>query len=177
MRLEALLLLLFLSSGPVAQGSLQIYGGNHSHSLELSYLDSPWPLSMASFLARSYTTGIEPVHLGNSLFPSDRNRTESLNRSDYYHPISPLWDQFAIYLPLFSLHEWFTKYNESIVPSDKDFLKDAWSPASDGVTTPTVRQFVVQDSYREGVEAHDDPDRMELGHFMESDEPPGRPLL
>jgi hypothetical protein len=40
-----------------------------------------------------------------------------------------------------------------------------------------MKQFVENDVFQAGVEPHNDPDRMELNHFLESDEPPGSPLL
>jgi len=33
------------------------------------------------------------------------------------------------------------------------------------------------DSYHEGVEPHNDPDRLGINHFLDDDEPPDRPLL
>jgi hypothetical protein len=84
-----------------------------------------------------------------------------INQS-YYHPILPLWDQFTFYLPF---------------PAVKDFRREDWKPATADYDTPAVRQFMQEDGYREGVEQHNDPDRMGLNHFLDDDEPPGRPLL
>jgi hypothetical protein len=95
----------------------------------------------------------------------------------YYHPIQPLWDQFTFYLPFLSMQDWFSGSNISSVPSGKNFLKENWKPAASDHVTPTIRQFMQEDGYREGVEQHNDPDRMELNHFLDDDEPPSRPLL
>ena len=35
--------------------------------------------------------------------------------------------------------------------------------------TLCVRQFALQDEYHEGVEAHDDPTRMGMSHFLDDD--------
>ncbi len=40
-----------------------------------------------------------------------------------------------------------------------------------------LRQFMQADSYHEGVEPHNDPDRLGINQFLDDDEPPGRPLL
>ena len=149
MKIVALILLLLISSGSFAQ----------------EYI--------ASFPAQNNTTGLKPIHLGSA----NNSTTESLNSSDYYHITYPIWDQFANYLPLASIHEWFSKYSINPPAAVPNFLRDDWKPSHESMATPTIKQFAKEDRYREGVEPHDDPDRMELNHFLDSDEPPGRPLL
>lgn len=148
MKIVALILLLFIS-GSFAQESI------------------------ASFPAQNSTAGLKPVYLGSA----NNSTTESLNSSDYYHIPYPVWDQFANYLPLASIHEWFSKYSINSPAAVPNFLRDDWKPSHESMATPTIKQFAKEDRYQEGVEPHNDPDRMELNHFLDSDEPPGRPLL
>ena len=159
---------------------MQLYGGLDSRVQGLSYPEDIGQTSIASFLAQNNSTGMTPLYLGTSVFRPDKNGTTSLNRSnysDYYHPIMPIWDQFAFYWPLACMQEWFIMGSDDYVPSGRYFLKDDWKSNGNDMATPTMRQFMKQDSYWGGVEAHDDPDRMELNHFLDDDEPPGRPLL
>jgi len=75
------------------------------------------------------------------------------------------------------MQDWLFGSYDSPVPSVKNFLKEDWKSAASDYDTPAMRQFMQEDSYHEGVEPHNDPDRMELNHFLDDDEPPGRPLL
>jgi hypothetical protein len=175
--LVALILLLFISSGSFAQGSMHPYTGSDSYGQELSYPDDLGSFSISSFPAQNSTTGLKPVYLGAAAFQPNNSSIKPLNSSDYYHIIYPIWNQFAYYLPLTSIHEWFSRYSKNSPPEVPNFLRDDWRPTSEGMATPTIKQFTKEDRYREGVEPHDDPDRMELNRFLDSDEPPGRPLL
>jgi hypothetical protein len=147
--LISLLFILFAGSG---EGAMYLYGGSDAYGQGLSYPGYSSPLSIASFVAGNNTTG-------------------------YYHPIQPLWDQFTFYLPFLSMQDWFSGSNISYVPAVKDFLKEDWKPTDPNYDTSTIRQFMQEDGYREGVEQHNDPDRLELNHFLDDDDPPGRPLL
>jgi hypothetical protein len=147
--LISLLFILFAGSG---EGTMYLYGGSDAYGQGLSYPGYAAPLSFVSFAAANNTTG-------------------------YYHPIQPLWDQFTFYLPFLSMQDWFSGSYDSSVPSGRNFLKEDWKPAASDHVTPTMRQFMQEDGYREGVEQHNDPDRMELNHFLDDDEPPSRPLL
>ncbi|HPS92490.1 MAG TPA: hypothetical protein PKV33_10050, partial [Methanothrix sp.] len=62
-------------------------------------------------------------------------------------------------------------------PSMRNFLKEDWSSAGADYETSTVRKFMQSDIFDEGVEPHNDPTRLGMNHFLDSDEPPGRPLL
>jgi hypothetical protein len=148
----SLIALLFILSAGSGEGTMYLYGGSDAYGQGLSYPDYSSPLSLASFVTGNNTTG-------------------------YYHPIQPLWDQFTFYLPFLSTQDWFSGNYDSYVPAVKDFLKEDWKPAASDHVTPTMRQFMQEDGYREGVEQHNDPDRMGLNHFLDDDEPPGRPLL
>jgi len=171
--LISLLFILFAGSG---EGTMYLYGGSDSYGQGLSYPGYAAPLSFASFATANNTTAVSPVLLRATVFRPEF-RFINQNGSGYYHPIQPLWDQFTFYLPFLSMQDWFSGSNISYVPSGKDFLKENWKPAASDHVTPTIRQFMQEDGYREGVEQHNDPDRMELNHFLDDDEPPGRPLL
>ena len=177
MKIEALILLLFISSGSVAQGAMHPYSGSDSYGQGLSYPENLGSFSIASFLVQNNTTGLEPVYLGTAVSLPNNTSIKYLNSSDYYHITQPFWDQFGNYLPLTSMHEWFSKDSNSSLTSGTNFLRDDWKPSPEYMATPTIKQFAKQDSYQEGVEPHNDPDRMGLNHFLDSDEPPGRPLL
>ena len=176
MKLAALILFLLVSSGQVAQGSMQLYSGSDSYGQGLSYPDNTGQFSIASFLAMNNTNGTIPVYLGTAVFLPNESLTKTLNRTDYYQIIQPLWDQFDFYLPLPSMHEWFSN-SDNPLPALKNFPREDWKTGSEDVATSTMKQFVENDVFQPGVEPHNDPDRMELNNFLESDEPPGMPLL
>ena len=175
MKLAALILFLLVSSGQVAQGSMQLYSGSNSYGQGLGYPDNSGLFSIASFLAMNNTNGTIPVYLGTAVFLPNESLTKSLNRTDYYQIIQPLWDQFDFYLPLTSMYQWSS--NSNLHPALKNFPRENWKAGSEDVATPTMKQFVEKDVFEPGVEPHNDPDRMELNNFLESDEPPGMPLL
>jgi hypothetical protein len=154
----ALISLLFMLSVCSAQTPMNPFSGGDAYGPGLSYPVYSSPFSPASFVAGNNTTAISPVFLGAAVFPPE---FRSINQS-YYHPILPMWDQFTFYLPF---------------PSVTDFLQEDWKPAAQDYNTPAIRQFMQEDRYREGVEPHNDPDRMGLNRFLDDDEPPERPLL
>jgi hypothetical protein len=163
----ALISLLFMLSACSTEGTMYLYSGSDAYSQELSYPGYIIPFSFATLAAGNNTTPISPVFLGAT----------NQSRSGYYHPILPLWHQFAFYLPFPSIQDWFSGSYGGHTPAAKNFLRDDWKPAAQDYDTPAIRQFMQQDSYREGVEPHNDPDRMGISHFLDDDEPPGRPLL
>jgi hypothetical protein len=177
MKIAALILFLFVSSGSFAQGSTQPSSGSDSYGQGLSYPDNSGPFYIASFLALNNTNGTSPFYLGTNVFRPNESLIKSLNRTDYYQIIRPLWDQFDFYLPIPSIYEWFSKDNDNPPPAARKITGDDWKPGSEDVATPTMKQFVEKDVFEAGVEPHNDPDRMELNNFLESDEPPGSPLL
>jgi len=156
--LISLLFILFACSGA---GTMYLFSGSDAYGLGLSYPGYSSPLSLASFVASNNTTAISPVFLSSTVFRPEF-RFINQNRSGYYHPILPLWSQFTFYLPFSSM---------------QNFLREDWKPGAPDYDTPAVRQFMQEDGYKEGVEAHNDPDRIGLNHFLDDDEPPGRPLL
>ena len=172
----SLIALLFILSAGSGEGTMYLYGGSDAYGQGLSYPGYSSPLSLTSFVAGNNTTAISPVFLITTVFRPEF-RFINQNRSGYYHPIQPLWGQFTFYLPFLSMQDWFSGSYDSYVPAVKDFLKDGWKSAAPDYDTPAVRQFMQQDSYLEGVEPHNDPDRMGINHFLDDDEPPGRPLL
>ncbi len=172
----SLIALLFILSAGSGEGTMYLYGGSDAYGQGLSYPGYAAPLSLTSFVAGNNTTAISPVFLIATVFRPEF-RFINQNGSGYYHPIQPLWDQFTFYLPFLSMQDWFSGSYDRYVPSGKDFLKENWKPAASDHVTPTIRQFMQEDGYREGVEQHNDPDRMELNHFLDDDEPPSRPLL
>jgi hypothetical protein len=172
----SLIALLFILSAGSGEGTMYLYGGSDAYGQGLSYPDYSSPLSLASFVTGNNTTAISPVFLIATVFRPEF-RFINQNGSGYYHPIQPLWDQFTFYLPFLSTQDWFSGNYDSYVPAVKNFLKEDWKPAASDHVTPTMRQFMQEDGYREGVEQHNDPDRMGLNHFLDDDEPPGRPLL
>jgi len=176
MKLAALILFLLISSGQVAQGSMQLYSGSDSYGQGLGYPDNSGLFSIASFLAMNNTNGTIPVYLGTSVFLPNESLTKTLNRTDYYQIIQPLWDQFDFYLPLTSIYQ-LSNNSDNPHPALTNFTEEDWKAGSEDVATPTMKQFVENDVFEPGVEPHNDPDRMELNNFLESDEPPGRPLL
>ena len=84
MKIAALILFLFISSGSVAQGSMQPHSGSDSYGQGLSYPDNSGMFSIASFLAMNNTNGTSPVYLGTNVFRPNESLIKSLNRTDYY---------------------------------------------------------------------------------------------
>lgn len=160
MKYWALIPLLFILSAFSAEGTRNPFSGSDAYSQELSYPVYSNPFSPASLVAGNNTSALSSVFLSSVFLPEFRFINP--NSTGYYHPILPMWDQFTFYLPFSSV---------------KDFLREDWKPAAQEYNTPAVRQFVQKDSYREGVEPHNDPDRMGLNQFLDDDEPPRRPLL
>jgi hypothetical protein len=180
MKYWALISLLFILFAGSGEGTMHLYSGSDAYGQGMSYPDYSSPLSLTSFVAGNNTTVISPVFLRATVFRPEFRLMNYQNRSAYYHPILPLWDQFTFYLPFLSMQDWFSGSYDSYdryVPAVKDFLREDWKSSDPDYDTPAVRQFMQEDGYREGVEQHNDPDRMGLNHFLDDDEPPGRPLL
>jgi len=158
MKYWARIFLLFTLLAGSGEGTMYLYGGSDAYGQGLSYPGYSSPLSFATFVAGNNTTAISPVLLRATIFRPEFSLIKYSNRTSYYHPIQPLWDQFTFYLPFLSTQDWF-------------------SGSYDSYDTQAIRQFMKEDGYREGIEPHDDLDRMGLNRFLEDDEPPGRPLL
>lgn len=161
MKYWALIPLLFILSACSAEGIRNPFSGSDAHSQELSYPGYSNPFSPASLVAGNNTRALSPAFLTSTVFQPEF-RFINPNSTGYYHPILPMWDQFTFYLPFSSV---------------TDFLREDWKPVAQDSNTPAIRQFIQKDSYQEGVEPHNDPDRMELNHFLDDDEPPRRPLM
>ncbi len=174
--LISLISLSFMLSACSSEGTMYLYSGIDAYGQGLSYPGYGSPLSLHSFVAGNNTTAVSPVFLIATVFPPEF-RFINHSSSGYYHPILPLWDQFSFYLAFPSMQDWFSGSYDGHVPSVTNFLKEDRKPAAKDYDTQTVRQFMQQDSYQEGVEPHNDPDRMGISHFLDDDEPPGRPLL
>ncbi|MFZ3147836.1 MAG: hypothetical protein WA137_02215 [Methanothrix sp.] len=177
MKYWAMISLIFMLSACSSEGTMYLYGGSDAYGQGLSYPGYSNPLFFASFAAGNNTTAVSSVLLRATIFRPELELAKYQNRSGYYHPIQPLWDQLSFYLPFLSMQDWLFGSYDSPVPSVKNFLKEDWKPADSDYGAPAIRQFMQEDSYREGVEPHNDPDRMGLNHFLDDDEPPGRPLL
>jgi len=173
----ALISLLFILLAGSGEGTMYLYGGIDAYGQALSYPGYAAPLSLISFVAGNNTTVVSPALLRATIFRPEFRLIKYQNRSSYYHPIQPLWDQFTFYLPFLSRQDWFSGSHDDYVPAVKDFLKEDWKPTDADYDTPAIRQFMQADSYHEGVEPHNDPDRLGINHFLDDDEPPGRPLL
>lgn len=177
--LMSLLILLFAAEG---DATVYLYSGNDSYGQGLSYPGYATPLSFYSFASGNNTTPVSPVLLRATIFRPEfevqlRPFGSVGNGSAYSHPILPLWEQYTFFLPLSGISDWFFGSYDGPTSSVNNFLKDGETASSANYETTSVRKFALQDSFYEGIEAHDDPTRMGLNHFLDSDEPPGRPLL
>jgi hypothetical protein len=177
MKYLALIYLLFMLSACSGEGTMYLYSGGDAYGQGLSYPGYGSPLSLTSFVAGNNTSVVSPAFQRATIYRPELEPESSRNRSGYYHSILPLWSQFTFYLPFTSMQDWFSGSYDLYVPAVKDFLREDWKPSAPDYDIPAIRQFMQVDGYREGVEAHNDPDRMGLNHFMDDDEPPGRPLL
>ena len=136
--LIALLFILFAGSG---EGTMYLYSGSDAYGQGLSYPGYSSPLSLPSFVAGNNTTAVSPVFLIASVFRPEF-RFINQNRSDYFHPIQPLWDQLTFYLPFPSMQDWFSGSHDGHVPAVKDILRENWEPAAPDYDTPAIRQFI-----------------------------------
>ncbi len=180
--LISLLILLFAEWADGASATVYLYSGNDSYGQGLGYPGYATPLSFYSFAAGNNTTPVSPVLLQATIFRPEfevqlHPNGSVGNDSAYSHPILPLWEQYTFFLPLSGISDWFFGSYDGPTSSVNNFLKDGETASSANYETTSVRQFALKDSYYPGIEAHDDPTRMGLNHFLDSDEPPGRPLL
>ena len=185
--LISLLILLFAECVAGASATVYLYSGNDSYGQGLSYPAYATPLSSYSFASGNSSTPVSPVLLRATIFrpefeakmhqnSSAQSRSVG-NDSAYSHPILPLWEQYSFFLPFSGISDWFFGSYDGPTSSVNNFLKDGDAASSANYDTSSVRKFALQDSFYEGLEAHDDSTRIGLNHFLDSDEPPGRPLL
>jgi hypothetical protein len=177
MKLLSLIFILYLFSACSGEGTMYLYDGTGAYGQGLKDTDYSSLLFLGSFVTSNNTTALSPAFLSAAALRPEFRLSKYQNGSGYFHPILPLWDQFTFFLPFISMQDWFSGSYDRIVPSSNNFLKEDWEPSAPDHVTPTMRQFMQEDGYLEGVEQHNDPDRMELNHFLDDDEPPGRPLL
>lgn len=176
MRYLALIILLAILSCCYGGGAGH-YGGYDVDGRFLSYPAFSSPLSFSSFAAVNNSTAISPILLGDAIFMPDIDLWRFGNGAALSHPLLPLWSQYSFFLPFPEFRGWSFGSNDSQTSSIKDLLNEDANSSFAVYDTQSVRQFALQDGYREGVEAHDDQSRMGLNHFMDDDEPPGSPLL
>lgn len=167
----ALILLISLSSA-----LFYPFPGLDAHSPALGYPAYASPLSFPLYAAGNNTTAISAVLLRATEVRPEFEVWRYGNGSAYSHPLLPLWSAYTFYLPFQKAGRAFGDY-ESNTSSIDDFLTESQNHSSATYDTPSIRQFALQDEYHQGVEAHDDPTRMGMSHFLDDDEPPGPPLL
>lgn len=133
--------------------------------------------------AQNGSNGIDTVGGGVMRGGPERNASEK-NASieivaDVPHPLLPLWSQYTFFLPFSGLEDWLFGSYDGSTSSIRNFVdeRDPSTVSSAGYETQSVRQFALQDGYREGLEAHDDPARMGSNRFLDDDNPPSSPLL
>jgi hypothetical protein len=160
-----------------AQGTMYLFSGTDSYGQGLSYPDYMYPLSLSSFVVQDNTSRMAPVFLDATLYRPEFRLIRFLNRSDYNHPILPFWNQYSFYLPITSFEEGLFGSYDTPVPAAKEFMKINWTPEGQDYETTSIRQFIEEDEYNEGIEPHGDPIRNKQVHFLNDDEPPKRPLL
>lgn len=152
------------------------FPGLDAHSPALGYPAYASPLSFPLFAAGNNTTAISAVLLRATELRPEFEVWRYGNASAYSHPLLPIWSAYSFYLP-FQKAGRSSGNNESNTGSINDFLTENENRTYATYDTQSVRQFALQDEYHEGVEAHDDPTRMGMSHFLDDDDPPGPPLL
>ena len=172
-KLTGLALILFIS---FSSALFYPFPGLDAHSPALGYPAYASPLSFPLFAAGNNTTAISAVLMRATELRPEFEVWRYGNGSAYSHPLLPLWSAYTFYLP-------FQKAGRTLgncvsnTSSIDDFLTENQNRSSATYDTPSVRQFALQDEYHEGVEAHDDPTRMGMSHFLDDYDPPGPPLL
>ncbi len=152
------------------------FPGLDAHSPALGYPAYASPLSFPLFAAGNNTTAISAVLLRATELRPEFEVWRYGNASAYSHPLLPIWSAYSFYLP-FQKAGRSSGNNESNTGSINDFLTENENRSYATYDTPSARQFALQDEYHEGVEAHDDPTRIGMSHFLDDDDPPGSPLL
>ena len=152
------------------------FPGLDAHSPALGYPAYASPLSFPLFAAGNNTTAISAVLLRATELRPEFEVWRYGNASAYSHPLLPIWSAYSFYLP-FQKAGRSSGNNESNTGSINDFLTENENRSYATYDTQSVRQFALQDEYHEGVEAHDDPTRIGMSHFLDDDDPPGSPLL
>ncbi len=171
-KLTGLALILFIS---LSSGLLYPFPGLDAHSPALGYPAYASPLSFPLFAAGNNTTVISAVLMRATELRPEFEVWRYSNGSAYSHPLLPLWSAYTFYLPFQKAGRSFGDYENT--SSIDDFLTENENRSSATYDTPSVRQFALQDEYHQRVEAHDDPTRMGMSHFLDDDQPPGPPLL
>jgi len=169
------LLIIILAGG--SEGTMYLYGGSDAYGQGLGYPSYGTPLTFSAIVPGNNTTTISPVLLMATIYRPEARFQRDQNATSHYHSILPVWNQFSFYLPFLSGEDWSFGSYTGYAPSMRNFLKEDWSPAGADYETSAVRKFMQSDSFDEGVQPHNDPTRLGMNHFLDSDEPPGRPLL
>jgi hypothetical protein len=172
-----LISLLIIILAGCCEGTMYLYGGSDAYGQGLGYPSYGTPLTFSAIVPGNNTTAISPVLLMATIYRPGTGFLRDKNATVYYHPILPIWNQFSFYLPFLSGEDWSFGSYTGYAPSMRNFLKEDWGPSGADYETSTLRKFMQSDSFNEGVEPHNDPDRLGINHFLDSDEPPGRPLL
>jgi len=153
------------------------YPGSDAYGSALDYPAYASPLSFPLFAAGNNTTSISAVLLRATIFRPEFETQKYASGSSRSHLLLPLWSAYTFYQPFPELCGWSFSSRNGTTSSIDDFLKEDENRSSAIYDTLSVRQFALQDEYHQGVEAHDDPTRMGMSHFLDDDEPPGPPLL
>jgi len=176
MRHLALIILLTILSCSFV-GDASHYDGNDAHGRFLGYPAFSSFLSFSSFVAVNNSTDISPILLDAAIFMPNANLWRFGNGSALSRPLLPLWSQYSFFLSFPDFSCGSSGSDEDNTTSINDFLNGDENRTFPVYEVQSVRQFALQDGYKEGVEAHDDQTRMGLNHFLDDDEPPKRPLL
>lgn len=172
-KLTGLALILFIS---LSSALFYPFPGLDAYGPALGYPAYPSPLSFPLFASGNNTTAISVVLMRATEQRPEFEVWRYGNGSACSHPLLPLWSAYSFYLPFQKAGRSFGDY-ESNTSSIDDFLTESQNRSSATYDTSSIRQFALQDEYHQGVEAHDDPTRMGMSHFLDDDEPPGSPLL
>jgi hypothetical protein len=169
-------LLIIILAGS-SEGTMYLYGGSDAYGQGPGYPGYGTPLTFSAIVPGNNTTAISPVLLMATIYRPETRFQRDPSATGYYHPLLPTWNQFTFYLPFLSGEDWSFGSYTGYAPSMRNFLKDDWGSTGADYETSTARKFMQSDSFDEGVEPHNAPDRLGINHFLDSDEPPGRPLL
>jgi len=113
--------------------------------------------------------------LGATIFLPKLLPIKPLDLSDYYRLMGPFWDRYTFYT---SSQGWPLSIYEDRVYAP-EFMNANWTPEPADYNTPAIKQFLQDDRdlFLQRNEPHNDHDYEDLQHFLDDDEPLGRPLL
>lgn len=156
------------------QGIIHLFSGSDAYGRGLSYPDYKEPLAIEGFVANDHTAQLASVFLGTTIFRPEFAHIKSINRSQYYWVLDPIWYYHNPPMSNSDLSATERAYDIQ-VPAVREFLKPRWTPASTDYQTSSFQKFMRDDWESPELESENYPG---VKKFLgDRDDLLGRPLL